>query len=267
MKNVKTLSALLKKPSLFPHFEKEDEIYNRDLEKLQQKMFRIQQGVYHRKDRVIIVFEGFDAAGKGGTIKKITEMLDPRGFRVHPIGAPSKEEQGTHWLSRFWHKLPRPGNIAIFDRSWYGRVLVEKVDKLTPEKNLKHAYDEINDFESMLQNDGITLIKIFVAITKDEQLKRFDDRLSDPYKQWKISMDDVNARKKWNEYVKAVDAIFVKSNPKSAPWHVIPANSKKYTRLQALSIVTHELEDCERWMEKAAATYQTDKLRKLLKNS
>lgn len=263
MKNIKSLSALLKKK--FPHFDKQEETYKSDLENLQKKMLRIQQGVFHKKERVIIMFEGFDAAGKGGAIRNITEMLDPRGFRVHPIGAPTKEEQGKHWLYRFWANLPEAGNIAIFDRSWYGRVLVEKVDHLTPKEKIKESYDEINKFEETLQNDGIRVIKIFLAITKDEQLKRFEDRLGDPYKQWKISMDDINARKSWDHYVKAVDEILKKCNPKSCPWLVIPANSKKHARIASLDHITSELSKFGKWMENAALTYETKKLKALLR--
>ena len=237
---------------------------DQETKNLQLKMLRIQQGVFHKKDRVVIIFEGFDAAGKGGAIRKLTENLDPRSVKVVPIGAPNAEEQGKHWLYRFWKELPPAGQITIFDRSWYGRVLVEKVEKLTSAEKLKRAYDEINEFEALLQNDGITVIKIFLAITKDEQLERFHDRLNDPYKQWKISMDDINARKKWSDYVKAVDEFLIKSNPSSAPWHLIPANSKRFTRREVLKIVTGQLKDQEAWMEKAAQKYDKAKLTKLL---
>jgi polyphosphate kinase 2 (PPK2 family) len=228
-------------------------------------MLRIQQGVFHKKERVVIIFEGFDAAGKGGAIRNITEMLDPRGFRVHPIGAPTKEEQGKHWLYRFWINLPEAGNIAIFDRSWYGRVMVEKVDNLTHKEKIKESYDEINKFEETLQKDGIKVVKIFLAISKDEQLKRFQDRLDDPYKQWKISMDDINARKSWDQYVKAIDIILKKCNSKACPWLVIPANSKKHARLASLTYITNELSNFEKWMENAALTYETKKLKALLR--
>lgn len=265
MKNIKSLSALLKKPKAFPHYEKGEEFYKKDLEKLQKKMLRIQQGVFHKKERVVIMFEGFDAAGKGGAIRNITEMLDPRGFRVHPIGAPTKTEQGKHWLYRFWKNLPEAGDIAIFDRSWYGRVLVEKVDHLTSKEKILEAYEEINKFEATLQKDGIKVIKIFLAITKDEQLKRFSDRLDDPYKQWKITMDDIKARKSWDQYVKAVDEILKRCNPKSSPWFVIPANSKKHARLTSLSYITDQLSPYSKWIENAAHTYESKKLKALLR--
>lgn len=267
MKKHKSLTALLKELKKAPKEIKNKEALIEATKKLQLNMLRIQQGIFHKKERVVIMLEGFDAAGKGGAIRKLTEGLDPRSFRVIPIGPPSDEEKGKHWLYRFWMNLPEAGSIVIFDRSWYGRVLVEKVDKLTSEEKLKTAYDEINQFEAQLQNDGITLIKIFLAVTKDEQLKRFEDRLSDPYKQWKISMADIEARKKWDKYVEAMDIILKKSNPKSAPWHVIPANSKNYARLEVFKIVTHTLHFCEKWIEKKAAKRETDKLEKLLKKT
>lgn len=227
-------------------------VSKKEIEKLQLKMLRIQQGIWHKKARVIIVFEGFDAAGKGGAIRKLTEMLDPRGFKVHPIGPPTAEEQGKHWLYRFWSLLPSPGTIAIFDRSWYGRVLVERVEELTDKAHWKRAYSEINQFEEMLRNDGIDIVKIFLAITKDEQLVRFEERLSDPYKQWKLSADDIKARKKWNCYVEAVEEIFRKNHSETCPWNIIPAAHKQYARKETRRIVTSELKTREAWMEKHA---------------
>src|SRR5262249_29987963 len=146
---------------------------------------------------------GFDAAGKGGAIRRLVEKLDPRGFKVHPIGPPEAVEQQIHYLYRFWTRLPKPGTIAIFDRTWYGRVLVEKVEKLAARKRCEQAYEEIVNFEKTLVQDGISLIKIFLAISKKEQLKRFEDRLNDPYKEWKLTKDDVEDRRRWDKYVKA----------------------------------------------------------------
>jgi polyphosphate kinase 2 (PPK2 family) len=223
-----------------------------EIEELQLKMLRIQQGVWHKKERAVIVFEGFDAAGKGGAIRKLTEVLDPRGFKVHPIGPPTPEEQGKHWLYRFWTLLPAPGTIAIFDRSWYGRVLVERVDKLTPEARWKQAYNEINQFESMLKSDGIEVVKIFLGISKSEQLKRFKDRMQDPYKQWKLTPDDLRARKKWNQYVGAVEDIFKHTGKQVCPWHLIHADNKHFTRLEVLKAVTTRLKPAGVWMEKNA---------------
>lgn len=265
MKKFKSLTALLKELEKKTKTPLDKEALAKEAEKLQLHMLRVQQGVFHKKDRVIIIFEGFDAAGKGGAIRALTEKLDPRSVKVIPIGAPTAEEKSQPWLYRFWRDLPVPGQIVIFDRSWYGRVLVEKVDQLTPPEKLKTAFEEINQFEAQLQNDGITLIKIFLGITKDEQLQRFEDRLKDPYKQWKIGMPDINARKNWTKYVQAVNEFLVKCNPKSSPWFMIPANSKRFTRREVLAIVTDELKAYEKWIEKAAGQRKSDKLAKLLK--
>jgi polyphosphate kinase 2 (PPK2 family) len=215
-------------------------------------MLRAQQGLWHGKKRAVIVFEGFDAAGKGGAIRRLTEDIDPRGVRVHPIGPPTEIELGEHYLQRFWEKLPSPGTIAIFDRSWYGRVLVEKVEKLTPAPRIKEAYREIREFETDLLDDGIELIKFFLAIDKDEQLKRFEDRLKDPYKQWKLTDSDVEARSKWNDYVEAADLMFEKTHTSRAPWYLVPANDKHYTRNEVLRLVTHRFGNYSRWMETKA---------------
>ena len=258
-----SLEKLLKSEK-FPKL-KESEKSDKHLRALQLNMLRIQQGIWHRKKRAIIVFEGFDAAGKGGAIRRLVEPLDPRGFRVHPIGPPTEEEQGKHYLYRFWEKLPAPGTIAIFDRSWYGRVLVEKVEKLTDEKRLEDAYKEICEFETMLLNDGIELVKIFLAIDKKEQLRRFEERLKDPYKQWKLSEDDVKARAKWRGYVKAADVMFKKTSFKDAHWHIIAANDKDYTRIEVLHLVTEQFASHGLWMEKRIQKTEVSNLELALK--
>jgi polyphosphate kinase 2 (PPK2 family) len=258
-----SLSHTLKKMKVISELEKEKLVAK--IPDLQLEMLKIQQGLYHSKERAIIMFEGFDAAGKGGAIKTLTENLDPRGFRVHPIGAPTEEEQGKHWLYRFWSSLPQQGNIAIFDRSWYGRVLVERVERIIPHKRIEEAYGEINQFEKMLEDDGIRIIKIFIAITKDEQLERFEVRLSDPYKQWKITDDDIRARKNWNEYVKATDIIFKHTDTKQCPWHLVEGNSKKSARYEVLKIITHELRHHGKWIDKKAGATGKLKIEKALR--
>lgn len=246
---MKTLSSVLAKMKKSPSvLQKENE--DEGLKELKLKMLRIQQGAWHRKKRIIILFEGFDAAGKGGVIRRLVEPLDPRGFRVYSIAAPSASDQGKHYLYRFWKKLPEPGTIAIFDRSWYGRVLVEKVEKLTEDKRLKAAYDEINEFEEMLKDDGIEVVKIFLAISKNEQLKRFEERLNNPYKQWKLTPDDLKARKKWNAYVKAADEMLKKT--KKIKWYIVPGDDKDFARREVLTIVTDCLKTHEKWMGKIA---------------
>lgn len=250
MSRTLSLTKFLKDKDAFASVEegKRRDALEKQLKDLQQKLFRIQQGIWHKKSRAIIAMEGFDAAGKGGAIRMMTEMLDPRGARVHPIGAPEPGEQEKHWLSRFWARLPAPGTIAIFDRTWYGRVMVERVDKLTPKERWKQAFDEINAFEKLLVDDGIMLVKVFMAVTKDEQLRRFDDRLRDPYKQWKITEADVHARKKWDDYVEAVDDLLKKTHTKRAPWNLVAGNDKLVGRSGALLAVTEGFADCEKWI-------------------
>lgn len=234
---------------------------------LQQKMLRIQQGIWHGRERVIVVFEGFDAAGKGGAIRRVTETLDPRGFRVHPIAAPDPKDQARHYLYRFWRHLPEPGTIAIFDRSWYGRVLVEKVEKLAPRGRIEAAFDEINAFEKLLTDDGIRLIKIFLAISKKEQLKRYQDRLNDPYKQWKLTAEDIRNRSRWSQYVKAVDEMFDRTSTAESGWHLVGADHKPSARVSVLEILTTELKPHEKWMNSRAARWRQLSLRDALRKA
>jgi len=256
------LSNLLSKPQTSTNDKKSTKSA---INKLQLQMLRIQQSIWHNKQRVIIVFEGFDAAGKGGAIRKITEVLDPRGIRVYPVGEPGQEEQSKHWLSRFWNMLPSPGMITVLDRSWYGRVLVERVENLTEKKNWRRAYNEIIQFEKYLVDDGIHLIKIFLAVSKGEQLIRFQDRLNDPYKQWKITEADIRAREKWDNYVSAVDEMLFKTNT-SSPWHLLPADNKYESRLNCLKAVTYQLAPHQKWIEQEAKKLGKRDLKKSLKN-
>lgn len=236
------------------------------VKELQLRMLRIQQGVWHQRRRAVLVFEGFDAAGKGGTIRRLVEPLDPRGFHVHPIGPPTADDQGKHYLYRFWTKLPSPGTIAIFDRSWYGRVLVERVEGLTPKDRWKQAYREIREFEKTLEDDGVDIIKIFLAISKDEQLRRFEERLADPYKQWKLTPGDVESRRKWNAYVDAVDDMLRETSTSRSPWSLVPANCKHYAREEALREVTKALRKYGNWMESKVMKEHALSLEKALKS-
>ena len=215
-------------------------------------MLRIQQSLWRQKGRAIVAFEGFDAAGKGGAIARLTRNLDPRGFTVWPIGPPSPKDQGKHYLYRFWKALPALGTIAVFDRSWYGRVLVERVEGLAKRREWSRAYREINQFERELVDDDVEVVKIFLAIDKDEQLRRFEARIRDPYKQWKIGEADLRARARWQEYVHAADEMLERTSKKRSPWHVIPANNKPYARLRVLQTVTARLGHHHRWLEKTA---------------
>jgi polyphosphate kinase 2 (PPK2 family) len=228
---------------------------------------KLQQAVFHRHDRVVIIFEGFDAAGKGGTIRAVTEKLDPRSLKVVPIAAPKETEQSKHWLYRFWRKLPAGGNITIFDRSWYGRVLVEKVEGLTDKKRIHDAYHEIKEFEETLERDGIILIKIFLAVSKDEQLKRFEERLTDPFKRWKITDADIRARKNWDKYVDAVDEFLEKNDTKKCPWNLIPSDSKHLAHREALQVITKRLRPLLKGFEEPELDKDQKKFLKELKNS
>lgn len=216
-------------------------VYEQRLEELQRRMLLIQQGLFHDRGRAVIAIEGFDASGKGGAIRRLTEAIDPRGVKVVPIGPPSADDQGRHWLYRFWRELPLPGTITVFDRTWYGRVLVERVDGLAKKAAWKRAYREINEFERLLEDDGIDVIKIFLGVSKAEQLRRFEDRLRDPDKAWKLGESDVRARKQWDGYVEAVDDAFARTDTPHARWHLVPADRKWYARLQVLRIVTGKL--------------------------
>jgi len=182
--------------------------YTKALKKWQKAMFEVQHAYFRQGRRVILMFEGWDAAGKGGVIRRITEKLDPRGFRVHPISAPSLDEQGRHYLYRFQTRLPKPVTIAIFDRSYYERVLVERIEGFSIEDEWQRAYTEINEFERLLMDDGVKVIKFFFHITPEEQLKRFELRLTDPVKQWKLTEEDIRNRLKWSEYEFAIDGMF-----------------------------------------------------------
>lgn len=220
---------------------KDKDEYERRLDALQKKMLSIQQTYYHEGRRGIVAVEGWDAAGKGGLIRRMVEKLDPRGVKVWPIGPPEPSEQGRHYLYRFWTKLPERGTLAVFDRSWYGRVLVERVDKLASPEAWQRAYGEINDFERMLVNDGVRLVKIFLHITPEEQLERFAARLRDPYKRWKLRDSDIRVHLQWDDYKEAVEDMFDRTSTRAAPWHAIPANQKWYGRIAALTRITDAL--------------------------
>jgi polyphosphate kinase 2 (PPK2 family) len=215
--------------------------YERQLAELQSKLTRIQQAYLFSGRSAVIVFEGWDAAGKGGTIRRISAALDPRSFKVWPIGPPRNYYKQRHFLLRFMERLPPAGAITAFDRSWYGRVLVERVEELTPKARWKSAYREINDFERMITDDGIRLVKLFFHITPDEQLKRLEARLRDPLKRWKLSYEDFRNRGRWDDYAKAVDEMFEKTSPPYAPWHLIPANQKKFPRIAATTHIVEHL--------------------------
>lgn len=219
-----------------------DEEYKEELTELQNHLKELHNRLYRKKVPVVIVYEGWDAAGKGGNIKRITEALDPRGFEVQPIASPEPHEKARHYLWRFWMRLPKTGHIAIFDRSWYGRVMVERLEGFCSENDWKRAYNEMNEFEKELHDWGAVIIKFWVQIDKDTQLARFTDRQNTPEKQWKITDEDWRNREKWDEYEVAVNEMIQKTSTTFAPWHILESVDKKYARIKALKIVIEELE-------------------------
>ncbi len=219
------------------------ETYDKKLNKLKKRLLAVQQAYYHQGKRVVIVFEGWDASGKGGAIRQLTEKLDPRGFQVHPIAAPDSDEQGRHYLYRFQSRLPKPGRIAIFDRSYYGRVLVERVEGFASDWEWQRAYQELNEFERQLTDDGVRVIKIFLHITKEEQGRRFVERLQNPLKRWKLTSEDLRNRQKWSEYEVAASDMFRLTSTTTAPWHLIAGNHKWYARIQVLKTIIKALEE------------------------
>lgn len=218
------------------------EEYRVELDRLQEKLGHLHNKLYRKKVPVIIAYEGWDAAGKGGNIKRITEALDPRGFEVHPIASPEPHEKARHYLWRFWNRLPKTGHIAVFDRTWYGRVMVERLEGFCRENDWQRAYNEINEFERELADWGAVIIKFWVQIDKDTQLARFNERQNTPAKQWKITEEDWRNREKWDLYEGAVNEMLQKTNTSYAPWHILESNDKRYARLKALRIVIEALE-------------------------
>ena len=211
--------------------------YVDELKKAQKELAKLHGKIYKKKLSVILLFEGWDAAGKGGAIKRVSYALDPRGYEAVPIAAPDKHELNHHYLWRFWNHLPKSGHITIFDRSWYGRVMVERLEGFTPPDRCAMAYREINEFEGELTDEGILILKFWMQIDKDEQLKRFNDRLNTPEKQWKITDEDWRNREKWDQYEEAVNEMIAKTSTKAAPWNIIEANDKLYARIKVMNII------------------------------
>ena len=218
-----------------------DQEYKKELDRLQKKLHTLHNELYRRKIPVIIAYEGWDAAGKGGNIKRITAALDPRGFEVLPIASPEPHEKARHFLWRFWTRLPKDGHIAIFDRTWYGRVMVERLEGFCSENDWQRAYNEINEFEKELAEWGAVVIKFWVQIDNATQLARFTDRQNTPEKQWKITDEDWRNREKWDLYEEATNEMLQKTNTTFAPWYILESNDKKYARIKALRIVVDSL--------------------------
>lgn len=235
-----TASSFLNRIDLSKTMSREE--YEKNLKKCQGRLREIEYEIYKERIPVIIAYEGWDAAGKGGNIKRLVENLDPRGYGVVPVAAPNDLEKSRHYLWRFWQNIPKAGHIAVFDRSWYGRVLVERVEGFCSEAEWKRAYREINEMERQFTNSGAVLIKFWLQIDKDEQLKRFEERQNDPDKNFKITEEDWRNREKWGLYESAVDEMLFRTNTTYAPWTVVESNCKYFARIKALKTVIDAVE-------------------------
>ncbi|HQU82510.1 MAG TPA: polyphosphate:AMP phosphotransferase [Pyrinomonadaceae bacterium] len=212
----------------------DEEKYKKQLEKYQGKLNKLYRKAKAKNRSAILVFEGWDAAGKGGIIRRITPAMDARDYQIIPIAAPTEEERAQHYLWRFWRHIPRDGRVTIFDRSWYGRVLVERVEGFAREDEWKRAYSEIVNFEEKLCKHGIILLKFWVHISQEEQLNRFELRQNTPYKHYKITEEDFRNREKWHDYEIAANEMVERTATEFAPWHLIEANDKKFARIKVL---------------------------------
>lgn len=219
-----------------------EEEYEEKLEKLQRKIQKLHGELYRKKVPMILGFEGWDAAGKGGAIKRLTEKMDPRGYMVKPISSPNDVERAHHYLWRFWKEVPKDGHITIFDRTWYGRVLVERIEGFCEVEDWKRAYKEINDMESSFISAGAIVLKFWMHIDKEEQKSRFQARQNDPEKQWKITDEDWRNREKWEAYEVAVDEMIKRTDTKEAPWIIVEGNDKRYARIKVLETVVRAME-------------------------
>lgn len=237
----KKSSPRLEDVDLSQAIDSEDQ-YQQKLTRLQRRISDLAIACFHNKHRVIILYEGWDAAGKGGNIRRLVEKLDPRSSQVHPIGAPTPAEAAEHYLQRFWRRLPPKGHIAIFDRSWYGRVLVERIEGFATKSEWRRGYNEIKAFEKTLTDDGFVIIKLFLHVSPEEQLRRYDARLTDPRKNWKLTEEDLRNRRKADEYLDAYNDVFRKTHTENAPWALVAGDHKWFARIKALETVVDRLE-------------------------
>ncbi len=220
----------------------EEDDYKNQLPELQERLSQVALAAYTKGVTSVLAFEGWDAAGKGGTIRRLTGAMPAQFYRVSAIAAPTDEERAHHYLWRFWRWLPRAGRMQIFDRSWYGRVLVERVEGYCTAAEWQRAYEEINAFEEQLVSHGIVLAKFWLHLDPEEQARRFEAREATPYKKYKITDEDYRNREKWGAYVAAVNDMVARTSTDIAPWHLVPANDKRYARLYVLRTVVQQLE-------------------------
>lgn len=232
--------SILSKADLSLSYTREE--YREKLEKLQKKLEKLHGELYRRRIPVVLGFEGWDAGGKGGAIKRLTERMDPRGYAVNPTASPNDIEKAHHYLWRFWRAIPKAGHVAIFDRTWYGRVMVERIEGFCTKEEWQRAYKEINDMEKDLCDAGAVVIKFWMHIDKDEQERRFRERQENPEKQWKITDEDWRNREKWDQYEDAVNEMLLRTSTDYAPWVVVEGNSKYYARVKVLETVVKAIE-------------------------
>ena len=232
--------SILSKADLSLHYTREE--YKEKLDKLQKKMEKLHGELYRRRIPVVLGFEGWDAGGKGGAIKRLTERMDARGYVVNPTASPNDIEKAHHYLWRFWRAMPKDGHVAIFDRTWYGRVMVERIEGFCTTEEWKRAYKEINDMEKDLYDAGAIVIKFWMHIDKDEQERRFRERQENPEKQWKITDEDWRNREKWDQYEDAVNEMLMRTSTDYAPWVVVEGNDKYYARVKVLRAVVEAIE-------------------------
>jgi polyphosphate:AMP phosphotransferase len=219
-----------------------DRRYREELEKYSGRLTRLTWEARAKKISTVAAFEGWDAAGKGSAIRRVTAAIDPRLYRIIPVAAPTDEERAHHYFWRFWRHLPQAGYVTIFDRSWYGRVLVERVENFATEAEWKRAYLEINDFEEQLADRGIALAKFWIHISKEEQLRRFQEREHIQFKRYKITDEDWRNRKKWDAYKEAINEMVARTSTEFAPWTVVPGNDKNFARVRVLKTLCEALE-------------------------
>lgn len=216
--------------------------YQEQLVTEQARLAGLLRDKHMRRHALVAVFEGNDAAGKGGAIRRVAAALDPRQYRIVPIAAPTEEERAQPYLWRFWRHIPARGKFTIFDRSWYGRVLVERVEGFCSPADWMRAYSEINDFEEQLVNAGVVLVKFWLAIDQQTQLERFEEREQIPFKRYKITEDDWRNRDKWDDYVQAVGDMVDRTSSEIAPWTLVEANDKRWARVKVLRTINQALE-------------------------
>jgi polyphosphate kinase 2 (PPK2 family) len=232
---------MLEKIDLRKSIPKKD--YKTIMPALREQLYALQHTFWEKKIASIVLFEGWDAAGKGTNIKVLTQRLDPRGFKLYPIRAPRTFEQRYPWLWRFWLKLPNYGEVAIFDRSWYGRVLVERIDELVPKQKWQRSYQDIVQFERMLADDGQVLIKFWLHISKKEQKKRFKAIEKDPFTRWQVTKEDWKHHKQYKQYLETVEEMLERTDTEWGPWTIVEGTDRRWSRIKIFQTIVNAFSD------------------------